>query len=69
MTNIEEPQNMKTYAHIVDSKVVNVSVWDGVAPWTPEEEVVEIPEGSSAGIGWDWDGKKFIDNRPEPVEG
>ena len=42
---IEEPDNLKTYAHIVDGKVVNVSVWDGVTPYQPAEELVEIPDG------------------------
>jgi hypothetical protein len=50
---IDEPDNLKTYAHIVDGKVVNVSVWDGVTAWEPSEEVVEIPEGVTAGIDWD----------------
>jgi len=66
MINIEEPDNLKTYAHIVDGKVVNVSVWDGEAPYTPNEELVEIPEGSTAGIGWDYIDEEFIDNRPIP---
>jgi hypothetical protein len=63
---MNEPENLKTYAHIVDGKVVNVSVWDGVTRWEPAEEVVEIPKGVNAGIDWDYDGKKFSDNRPGP---
>ena len=55
---------MKTYAHIVNSKVVNVSLWDGVTPWIPDEEIVEIPEGMTAGIGWDYIDGGFVDNRP-----
>jgi hypothetical protein len=55
---------MKTYAHIVDGKVVNVSLWDGVTSWTPAEEVVEIPEGVVAGIDWDYINGEFVDNRP-----
>ena len=51
-------------AHIVDGKVTNVSLWDGVSPWAPEEEIVEIAEGVTAGIGWDYDGETFVDNRP-----
>ena len=62
--NIQEPENLKTYAHIVDSVVVNVSLWDGVTAWTPAEETVEIPEGVSAGIGWDYVDGQFVDNRP-----
>ena len=51
-------------AHIVDGKVVNVSLWDGETQWTPAEEVVEIPEGVTAGIGWDHIDGEFVDNRP-----
>ena len=65
MINIQEPDNLKNYAHIVDGKVVNVSVWDGGAPYTPDEELVKIPEGSTAGIGWDYIDGKFVDNRPK----
>jgi hypothetical protein len=65
--NIQEPENLKTYAHIIDGVVVNVSLWDGESDWTPAEETVEIPEGVSAGIGWDYVDGEFVDNRP--VEG
>ena len=64
MIKIDEPENLKHYAHIVDGVVVNVSVWDGESDWTPAEEVVEITKGVTAGIGWDYDGKEFTDNRP-----
>jgi hypothetical protein len=64
MINIEEPQNLKQMAHIVDGKVVNVSVWDGVTPFTPAEELVEIPVGVTAGIDWDYVDGEFVDNRP-----
>jgi hypothetical protein len=63
MTNIEKPKNLKIMAHIVDGKVVNVSLWDGVTPWTPAQEVVEIPEGVTAGIDWDYIDGEFVDNR------
>ena len=55
---------MKKYAHVIDGKVVNVSLWDGVTHWEPSENVVEILEGVTAGIGWDYDGETFVDNRP-----
>jgi hypothetical protein len=42
-------------------------VWDSESDWTPDEEIVEIPEGSHSGIGWDYDGTKFIDNRPSEL--
>lgn len=61
---IEETNNLKNYAHIVDGKVVNVSVWDGVSPFEPAEELVEIPEGVTAGIDWDYVDGEFVDNRP-----
>lgn len=57
---------MKRYAHIVDGKVVNVSLWDGSTAWTPAEEVVEIPEGVTAGPEWDYVDGVFVDNRPVP---
>jgi hypothetical protein len=47
-------------AHIQGEKVVNVSLWDGVTEWQPNENVVEIPEGSSAGIGWGYVDGEFI---------
>ena len=57
---------MKKMAHIVDGKVVNVSLWGGETPWTPAEQVIEIPEGTTAGIGWDYVDGWFVDNRPQP---
>jgi hypothetical protein len=55
---------MKRMAHIVDGKVVNVSLWDGVTEWTPVEDVVPLPKNSRAGVGWDYVDGKFVDNRP-----
>lgn len=55
---------MKKMAHIVSGKVVNVSLWNGKSAWEPTEEVVEIPEGLIAGIGWDYIDGEFVDNRP-----
>jgi hypothetical protein len=57
---------MKNYAHILDGKVVNVSIWDGETLFETEEELIEIPAGSTAGIGWDYKAGKFEDNRPVP---
>jgi hypothetical protein len=50
---------MKQMAHIQDGLVVNVSVWDGESDWTPQGEVVEIPEGQIVGIGWSYLDEKF----------
>ena len=59
---------MKTYAQIINNKVVNVSLWDGETEWNPAEELVEIPEGINAGIDWDYINGEFVDNRPEPTK-
>ena len=56
---------MKTYAEIIDNKVVNVVMWDGVTLFNPGMELVEIPEDSHAGIGWDYVDEEFVDNRPQ----
>jgi len=64
---IEEPENVKHYAVVQSGVVANVVVWDGESPYTPDGELILVdglkPE---PGIGWDYDGKKFADNRPEP---
>jgi hypothetical protein len=62
---IEEPKDLKHYAIVEGNVVTNVVVWDGETPYTPDGELVLIdgltPE---PGIGWDYDGEKFADNRP-----
>ena len=65
---IEKSQNLKTFAHIVEGKVVNLSVWNGESDWTPDQEVVEISEGLQAAIGWDYIDGQFVDNRPVQIE-
>lgn len=70
---------MKYMAHIVQGKVVNVSLWDGQSDWNPEGQLVELPTKEYvdpesgqrkvrvlAGIGWDYVDGEFIDNRPPP---
>jgi hypothetical protein len=63
---IEEPENVKHYAIVENGVVTNVVAWDGESAYNPDGELILIdglkPE---PGIGWDWDGKKFADNRPE----
>ena len=65
MEKIVEPDNLKHYAIVVDGVVVNTVVWDGVSEYNPEALLVDLtgvdPE---PGIAWDYDGKKFVDNRP-----
>jgi hypothetical protein len=55
---------IKKMAHIIDGKVINVSVWDGVTAWTSGDEIVEITDTGAAGIGWDYIDGEFVDNRP-----
>lgn len=55
---------MKKMAHVVDGKVVDISLWDGVSEWSPGETIVEIEDNVSAGIGWDYVDGEFVDNRP-----
>jgi hypothetical protein len=68
MINIEEPENLKTFAHIIENKVVNVSIWNTEAPYSPDETLIEIPEGSTAGIDWHYIDGEFVDNRPKPEQ-
>ena len=70
-----EPKNLKVYGHVVDGKVVNISVWDGVQKYTPPDgaEMVAFPtyvddsgqERYTGGIGWDYVNGEFVDNRPD----
>ena len=75
----QEPSNLRHYAHVIDGKVVNVSVWDGVQPYSPPNGAQMIPlptftdddgiERHIGGIGWDYVDGQFVDNRPvEPVD-
>jgi hypothetical protein len=56
---------LKTYAHIIGGKVVNVSLWETEPVAEENEDLVELTPASHAGIGWDYVNGKFIDNRPE----
>lgn len=59
---------MKTYAIIENGSVTNVIIWDGETEWSHDGKAVLIPEGSHAGIGWDYVKGKFVDNRPNEYE-
>jgi len=71
---MQEPENLKVFAHVLDGKVVNTSVWDGAQPYSPPDGavMVELPTFTDdegvvrhvGGIGWDYDGENFVDNRP-----
>jgi len=53
---------MKTYAQIENSKVVNTVVADDDFAAQQGWILCEI-----GGIGWDYIGGQFVDNRPKPV--
>lgn len=62
---IEEPENLKHYGIVIDGLVVNTVVWDGVTEYNPGGLLVDFTGVEpQPGIGWDYDGKKFVDNRP-----
>ncbi len=44
----------QNYAIVQNDVVVNVCVWNGIAPFNPGDDItlVLIPEGSPAWIGW-----------------
>jgi hypothetical protein len=60
-----EEIEIKTYAQIVDGKVINVSVWNNEPASDLEGQFVEIHENSAAGIDWDYIDGEFVDNRPK----
>lgn len=66
MIEIQKSENLKTYALVKESKVVNIVVWDGESAFSPEEELVEIPSETLVDIGFDYVDEKFVDNRPKP---
>ena len=53
---------MSNYAVIENGKVVNIVVSE--PEYAAQQGWVALPE--NAGIGWDFDGTNFIDNRPAP---
>jgi hypothetical protein len=61
--------SMSKYATVIDGTVTDVSLWDGVSAWQPQQGVaVQIPDDVPAGIGWGYDGGTFVaPPQPEPV--
>ncbi|WP_455820591.1 hypothetical protein [Pseudomonas cerasi] len=55
---------MRTWALVSEKKVMDVIAWDGVSDYKPPENFIVVEfdiDGESApGIGWGYDGKKFI---------
>lgn len=53
------------YAHISDGYVVNISVWDGVAEYTPPEDETLVLNDVGAQIGWEFADGEFVNPYPE----
>jgi hypothetical protein len=59
------------YAHVINNKVVNVSLWDGTTEWTPDDgSVVPYPleDDSPVGPGWQFVDGEWVAPEPEPDE-
>jgi len=56
------------YVVIRDGTVENICEWDGESTWTPPPgTTVELAEGITVGIGWQWnDGQPIDPNPPSP---
>lgn len=54
------------WAVVRDGVVENTVVWDGESEWSPPSgtTLVSLADHPHVGIGWDWDGQTFVDNRP-----
>jgi len=53
---------METYLLIENGVVINAIVWDGnTEEWEPPNGITAapLPQGSSAWIGWSYDGQNF----------
>ena len=59
----------KRWACVKDGTVEMVIIWDGVQKWAPADSytMVELPDDSPVGSGWDYKKGKFEDNRPVEV--
>lgn len=60
---------MRRAAIVENGKIVNVSLCPAGERGDQiiaARGLVEIPTGSHAGIGWEYDGETFADNRPKP---
>jgi len=58
---------MSRYAMMNGDTVENVALWDGVTPWEPGCEIVELPEGLPVGPGYTRVGGEWI-APPQPDE-
>jgi hypothetical protein len=55
---------MNNYAEIQNGKVTNTVISEN--DFAQKQGWVLIPTDLSVGIGWEYDGENFIDNRPKP---
>ncbi|EFC2565626.1 hypothetical protein AFM40_003331 [Escherichia coli] len=53
------------YAVVQNGVVVNITVWDGESEWNPSDGVAVLAE-EGVGVGWSYDGKKFIKPASKP---
>ena len=61
--------DVSRYATVVSSVVINVSLWDGISPWTPSEgKAVLIPDGEPVAPGWSYVKGKFAPPKVGPTE-
>jgi hypothetical protein len=60
--------DIKRWAHIEDETVTNVSLWDGVTPWAPGCEIVELSDDSPVGPGWTRENGEWVAPPPTPEE-
>jgi hypothetical protein len=65
---------MSVYAHVKGGIVVNVSVWDGSDRYIAADGETLVLLGDEVepgmpGIGWDYAGGTFTDNRPAEIDG
>lgn len=55
---------MRCWAVIKGDLVINTIAWDGKAPWQPPKDTFiieyDIDGENPPGIGWTYDGQKFI---------
>ena len=74
---MNEHPGLKAYAHVIDGKVVNTSIWDGVQEYTPPDgaTMILLPtytdddgvERHIGGIGWTYDEQDgFRPSQPYP---
>lgn len=57
------------YAVVNNGVVVNIAVWDGESEWKPTDGIAVLAEGDvGIGIGWLYDGKKFIKPADVPTQ-